>query len=101
MTHYSAVLSYAYPDKIWSIEENDYDTLDWRDDDPKPTKAELDALWPATQLDAAQRAVDFQRRTAYLAESDPLFFKWQRGEITEADWLAKIAEIRTRYPDPS
>ena len=38
------------------------------------------------------------RRAAYAAEADPLFFMSQRGEATQAEWLAKIAEIRARYP---
>jgi len=101
MIPYSYILQHNYPTVIWSIEGDDYDTIDWRDESPKPTRAELDALLPATQLAFAQKAVDHQRRTAYLAESDPLYFKWQRGEATEADWLAKIAEIRARFPDPT
>ena len=40
------------------------------------------------------------RRAAYAAEADPLFFMAQRGEATQAEWLAKIAEIRARYPNP-
>jgi hypothetical protein len=40
------------------------------------------------------------RAAAYAAEADPLFFKWQAGESTQADWLAKRAEIRARYPYP-
>ena len=40
------------------------------------------------------------RRAAYAAEADHLFFKSQRGEATQAEWLAKIAEIRARYPMP-
>ena len=38
------------------------------------------------------------RRTAYQADADPLFFKSQRGEATQAEWLAKVAEIKARYP---
>ncbi len=38
------------------------------------------------------------RSNAYLKESDPLFFKYQRGEITEKEWLDKIEEIKKRYP---
>jgi hypothetical protein len=38
------------------------------------------------------------RKTAYTQEADPLFFKAQRGEATEQDWLDKIAEIKARYP---
>lgn len=49
----------------------------------------------------AQAEVDAQRQSAYAAESDPLFFKWQRGNGTEQAWLDKIAEIQARYPDPS
>ena len=38
------------------------------------------------------------RSQAYRDESDPLYFKAQRGEATMADWLAKVAEIKNRYP---
>lgn len=41
---------------------------------------------------------DDQRRQAYQAEADPLFFKWQRGEATKEDWLNKISEITMRFP---
>jgi hypothetical protein len=41
------------------------------------------------------------RQAAFQAEADPLFFKWQAGEGTEAEWLAKREEIRTRFPYPS
>ena len=40
------------------------------------------------------------RQAAYQREADPLFFRWQAGEATEADWLAKRDEIRARYPYP-
>ena len=40
------------------------------------------------------------RAVAYKAESDPLFFKAQRGEATMDEWLALVAEIKTRYPYP-
>ena len=49
MTDYSAVLSANYPGAQWSITGNDYDTLVWYDDTPKPSQAELDDAWPAVQ----------------------------------------------------
>jgi len=52
---------------------------------PPPTKAQISAL----------------RQAACQLESDPLFFKWQRGEATQQQWLDKIAEIRARYPNPT
>jgi hypothetical protein len=42
--------------------------------------------------------IEVMRRAAYQAEADPLFFKWQRGESTEQEWLGKIAEIKARFP---
>ena len=37
------------------------------------------------------------REAAYKSEADPLFFKYQRGEVKKADWLNKIAEIKLRF----
>ena len=49
MTDYVAVLSANYPDAQWTLSGNDYATLIWHDDTPKPSQAELDAAWPAVQ----------------------------------------------------
>lgn len=38
-----------------------------------------------------------RRAKAYVKESDPLFFMAQRGEATQEEWLAKIAEIKNRF----
>lgn len=38
------------------------------------------------------------RESAYRMESDPLFFKAQRGEATHQEWLDSIAAIQARYP---
>jgi hypothetical protein len=55
------------------------------------------------ELDARHEAraeqVRQQRAEAYRQESDPLFFKSQRGEATQAEWLAKVAEIKARFPE--
>ena len=47
----------------------------------------------------AQAAAE-NRRLAYQQEADPLFFKYQRGEVDQQMWLDKISEIKARYPDP-
>lgn len=53
---------------------------------------------PVVPTQAEQEA---KRQAAYTAEADPLFFKWQAGEGTEEEWLAKRQEIRDRYPYPA
>lgn len=48
---------------------------------------------------AAER-VGLARAAAYAKEADPLFFKAQRGETTQQEWLDKVNEIKARYPMP-
>ena len=52
----------------------------------------------AAEQAARAESAQIQRREAYAVESDPIFFKWQRGEATQQEWLDKIAEIKARYP---
>lgn len=54
---------------------------------------------PTPEEVAAARATS--RQAAYASEADPLFFKAQRGEATMEEWLAKVAEIKARYPENS
>jgi hypothetical protein len=98
MSDYTQILTVNYPNSQWSLDGDSYQGLNWLSDTPKPTQAELDALWPATQTTVANQQADQNRHAAYVAESDPLFFKAQRGEGTMADWEAKVAEIKARYP---
>jgi len=100
MTDYSAVLTANFLGAQWSINANDYDSLVMHDDTPKPTQAELDAAWPQVQYEQQRAAIETQRRNAYTQEADPLFFSYQRGEVTEQEWLDKVAEIKIRYPYP-
>ena len=55
----------------------------------------------AEEIEQRQQAQEQEkeqlRLNAYREESDPLFFKAQRGEATMDEWLAKITEIKQRY----
>jgi hypothetical protein len=55
MINYPLILSTNYVGKQWSMLGNDYNALDWLDSLPKPTKAELDALWESTQTAVAAK----------------------------------------------
>lgn len=54
---------------------------------------------PAPTAEQVAAAVTAARQKAYMAESDPLFFKAQRGEATMEEWTAKVEEIKARYPE--
>lgn len=47
--NYKEVLVANYAGAEWTLRANDYDTLVWLSDTPKPTQADLDAAWPAVQ----------------------------------------------------
>jgi alkylhydroperoxidase family enzyme len=49
MIDYSLILVTNYVDKLWTLSGDSYEGLDWRDESPKPTQEELDALWESTQ----------------------------------------------------
>ena len=44
--------------------------------------------------------VEAQRRQAFVAESDPLFFKWQAGNDVEQAWLDAREAVQARLPYP-
>jgi hypothetical protein len=100
VTDYAAVLSANYPGAQWSLNANDYDTLDWQGPGNKPTQAELDDAWPQVDYENQYAAVEAARRAAYEAESDPLFFEWQRGDGTEQAWLDAVAAVKAAHPYP-
>ena len=90
-----AILSLR-PSAQWVLNGDD---LEWLDtNQTKPTDAEITAeVARLTALEPARIATE-NRRSAYIAEADPLFFKAQRGETTVEEWQAKVAEIKARFP---
>jgi len=75
--------------------------VEWDGPDPQPTEAELEAGYTAAIAELALEQSKQQRADAYRNEADPLFFKYQAGEVTKEEWEAKREEIRVRYPYPS
>ena len=100
MTDYAAVLAANYADSEWLLDGDDYSGLTWLSDTPKPTQAELDAAWPQVDYQNQVTAVETTRRLAYEAQSDGLFFEWQRGDGTEAAWREAVAAVKAANPYP-
>ena len=63
---YPAVLAARFATSSWAMIGNDYDALEWNSDSPKPSRAELDALWPEVQaeIEAEAQARIMARETA-------------------------------------
>ena len=66
---------------------------------PVNNNGEWEQTWVLTEKSAEEIAnlEEGFKKEAYREESDPLFFKWQRGEATQQEWLDKVAEIKQRW----
>ena len=63
------ILTRKYPGTLWSCVNDDYAQLDWRDESPKPTKAELEKLWPTVQADIeAERVAREERKASVISK---------------------------------
>lgn len=69
MIDYAQILSTNYVGSQWSLDGDSYDGLTWLSNTPKPTQAELDALWESTQAAvAAKKQVDIDVKASALAK---------------------------------
>ena len=100
MIDYSAILTSKYPGTNWTLDGTEYAGLTWLDESTKPTQAELDALWPQVDYETQYEAVSNTRHKEYIKTSDPIFFEWQRGTKTQADWEAAVQAIKDANPYP-
>lgn len=94
------ILTEQYAGSEWTLDGDNYSGLTWLSDTPKPTKNELEALWPTVQYEVAYEQVEQARANAYRETSDPLFFEYQRGDATEAEWLAAVQAVKDAHPYP-
>jgi hypothetical protein len=96
MTTKAKAILFLRPGAQWVLRD---DELEWLDQNQtQPSDEEIQAeVARLTALEPARIATE-NRRAAYIAEADPLFFKAQRGEATMEEWQAKVAEIKTRFP---
>jgi hypothetical protein len=84
----------SYPSEVKQsyVWEHDGYWLGWVDD-PKPVSPTADQI--RTQINSQNKQL---RADAYRINSDPLFFKAQRGEATMQEWTDKVNEIKALYP---
>jgi hypothetical protein len=100
MIDYTLILRMKFVGAQWALNGDTYEGLEWLDSSPKPTQAELDALWPQVNYENQCLAVENARLVAYEQQSDPLYFKWQRGDGTEQEWLDAVQAVKDANPYP-
>ena len=100
MTDYAAVLTANYAGKEWTLAGDDYSGLVWLSAGTKPTQAQLDAQYPAVAYQQQVAQVEATRRTQYEAQSDGIYFEWQRGTNTQEAWEAAVQAVKDANPYP-
>ena len=96
----SLVLTKRYPDAQWTLDGDSYSGLTWLSESPKPSEEDLRSEWAQVEYEVAYDAVQKARQAAYQSESDPVFFDYQRGEVTEQDWLDAVQAVKDAHPYP-
>ena len=96
----SAIISRKFEGSEWTLNGDDYTGLSWLSETKQPTEEELEALWPAVQYEVLYEQVERARAKAYRETSDALFFEYQRGDATEAEWLAAVQAVKDAHPYP-
>jgi len=94
------ILSKRYPGAQWTLNGDSYSGLTWLSAGKKPTLKALEAEWAQVEYEVAYEAVQKARQVAYQADSDPVFFDYQRGEVTEQDWLGAVQAVKDAHPYP-
>jgi hypothetical protein len=94
------ILSRRFEGAEWILNGDDFAGLEWLSETPKPTEKALKALWPEVQYEVARERVERERAQAYRETSDPIFFEYQRGDKTEAEWLAAVQAVKDAHPYP-
>jgi hypothetical protein len=100
VTDYAAVLLAIRPGAEWALVGDDYAGLIWLDESPKPTKKTLDDAWPQVDYDDQYAAVEANRRYAYQAQTDGMYFHAIRHAEPLTEWEAAVAAIKVQYPYP-
>jgi hypothetical protein len=95
------ILSRKFAGTEWTLNGDEYAGLTWLSEGEPPTEAELEALWHEVQYEVAYEQVEQARQVAYAQTSDPIFFEYQRGDKTEAEWLAAVQAVKTAHPYPT
>lgn len=98
MTYNHNAIYKAYPNVV-TIDDG-IGAFDFDGNQVQLDQAKVDAALVIVAKEQALETARRKRAAAYAAESDPIFFKAQRGEATMDDWRVMVASIQLSIPYP-
>jgi hypothetical protein len=91
------------PGAQWSMIDEDYDTLDWSENNTqqKPTKEEVDV--EVARLQAIKESLKYkeQRVGEYPSiqdQLDSLYHDIKNGTLDSGEWINSIEFVKNKYP---
>jgi hypothetical protein len=76
------IISNKYPDSECTLDGNSYEGLTWLSDTPKPTKKQLEDLWPTVQAElAAEAQAKIEAKASAIAKPEALGLTVQEVEV--------------------
>jgi len=98
MINYSDILTLNYAGTQWVLYGEEYSGLEWHDSTPKPTQAELDALWIPTQEAIRNAAYKAKRAAEYPPYTDYLD-GIVKGDNTQVQaYIDACLAVKNKYP---
>ena len=99
MINYATILIFNYPNTQWAINnDSDYDTLEWHESSPKPTKDELDALWQTTLDKINANAYIAKRASEYPPITDYIDGVVKNDQAQIDKYIADCLAVKAKYP---
>lgn len=98
-------LTSLYPNAEWVTHGDSYDGLEWLDNSPKPTEAEL--LAEVARLQAEYDAKQYQRdrAKAYPSLQEQLDMLWHSvnngTDLKDSDWFNQLKSVKDTYEKPA
>jgi hypothetical protein len=76
------ILSKKYTGQEWNLDGDSYEGLTWLSDTPKPTKKQLEDLWPTVQSElAAEAQAKIDAKASAIAKLEALGLTVEEVEV--------------------
>lgn len=93
---YDEAMHHAYAGKNYGTRGPNYEDIVWNETDPKPTAAELEAVWESIKDEVALRNVLTARAMNYPGISELIVAMWEKLVSTDGLSDPAIAAIEAR-----
>lgn len=87
---YDQAMHHGYAGKMYGCVDETYEGINWfEEDEPKPTREELEAIWETIKDVETNRALDDERKMAYPTTEELVVALWEK--LVETDGLTSQA----------